>query len=298
MKSILVALLMSISVAAGAASLEESYLAARDGYIEKLKPAETNVDLDEAGRKQEELARGELEQQLRRIIGTPDIKGFSAPGKINLETLFKGYSGFGLLDGLLYSSADDKTHIVVTTDVLLDRWLREHKEWWGPTVANVPQDVNAALKSAAFYTQALTTDAAISKYVELPVAKPAKAKLAFAMLVARSQDLGPRTPDELIVTVVRGGRVFVVSAPANASIDPMPACQEIWQQALRKAGEAHAAYVASELKDEKLFEQSMKMEEEGDAAFHQCFAQRAKSHGSFAALTRQAQTLIDRLPAK
>ena len=217
MKFILVALLMSISVAAGAASLEESYLAARDGYIEKLKPAETNVDLDEAGRKQEELARGELEQQLRRIIGTPDIKGFSAPGKINLETLFKGYSGFGLLDGLLYSSADDKTHIVVTTDVLLDRWLREHKEWWGPTVANVPQDVNAALKSAAFYTQALTTDAAISKYVELPVAKPAKAKLAFAMLVARSQDLGPRTPDELIVTVVRGGRVFVVSAPANAS---------------------------------------------------------------------------------
>ena len=215
-----------------------------------------------------------------------------------LETLFKGYSGFGLLDGLLYSSADDKTHIVVTTDVLLDRWLREHKEWWGPTVANVPQDVNAALKSAAFYTQALTTDAAISKYVELPVAKPAKAKLAFAMLVARSQDLGPRTPDELIVTVVRGGRVFVVSAPANARIDPMPACQEIWQQALQKAGEAHAAYVASELKDEKLFEQSMKMEEEGDAAFHQCFAQRAKSHGSFAALTRQAQTLIDRLPAK
>ena len=61
----------------------------------------------------------------------------------------------------------------MTTDALLDHWLDEHKNWWGPKVANVPQDVAAALKSEAFYTQALMTDAAIMKYAELPVAKPA-----------------------------------------------------------------------------------------------------------------------------
>jgi hypothetical protein len=56
--------------------------------------------------------------------------------------------------------------------------------------------------------------------------------------------------------------------------------------------------VASELKDEKLSEQSTRLEEEGDAAFHRCFAQRAKSQSYFAALTRQAQALVDRLPAR
>lgn len=298
MKYILVALLALIPVAAAAASLEHSYFAARDGYIDKFKPAETNVDLDEAGRKQEELARGDLENQLRRIIGPSDIKGFSGPGKINLDTLFQGYSGFGLLDGLLYSSADDKTHVVVTTGALLDHWLREHKDWSGPADANMPQDTAAALKSDTFYTQALRTDAAIAKYAELPVAKPANAKFAFAMLAARSQDIGPRTPDEIIVAVVSGGRIYVLTAPAKAKIGPEPACQRIWRDATRKAAKAHAAYVASGLKDNKLFEQSTRLEEEGDAAFRRCFAQQAKGRSFVAALTRQAQGLIDRLPPK
>ena len=298
MKSILAALLVSISAAAGAASLEESYFAARDGYIEKFKPPEPNVDIDDSVRKQEELARGDLEGQLRRIIGASDIKGLSTPGKSNLDTLFKGDAGFGLLDALVYSSADDKTHIIVTTEALLERWLREHKDWWGPSVANVPQDLDAALKSEAFYTQALATDAAVSKYVELPVAAPPQAKSAFAMLAARSQDFGPRTPDELIVSVVKDGRLFVVTAPANAKIDPMPACQRIWRDASRNAAKAHEAYVASGMKDDKLFEQSTRIEEEGDAAFHRCFAQQARGRSFVAALTRQAQALIDRLPAK
>jgi predicted DNA-binding WGR domain protein len=76
----------------------------------------------------------------------------------------------------------------------------------------------------------------------------------------------------------------------------MPACEQIWQDALRKAAEAHEAYIASEIKDDKLSEQWTRIEEEGDAAFHRCFAQRAKSQGYFAALTRQAQALVDRVP--
>jgi hypothetical protein len=295
MKTFLVALLVSISAAAAAASLEESYFAARDGYIEKFKAAEPD---NGHVRKEEEFARGDLQDQLRRIVGTSDIKGFSAPARSNLDTLFKDEIGFGLLDGLVYSSADDKTHIVVTTDTLLAHWLREHKDWWGPTVSNVPQDVDAALKSEAFYTQALKSDAAVSEYAELPIATPAQAKFAFAMLAARSQDVGPRTPNELIVSAVKDGRVFVVTARANAKVDPMPGCRRIWRDASRNAAKAHQAYVASGLKDDKLLEQSTRIEEEGFAAFRHCFAQQAKRRSFAAALTRQAQALIDRLPSK
>ena len=295
MKSILIAFLVSISAAAGAASIEESYFAARDGYIEKFKAADP---VDDRVRKEEEAARGDLQDQLRRIVGTSEIKGFSAPAKSSLDTLFKDDMGFGLLDGLVYSSADGKTRIVVTTDALLAHWLREHKDWWGPMAANVPPDVNAALKSDAFYTQALQSDAALSTYMELPIARPAQAKLAFAMLAARSQDVGPRTPDELAVSVVKEGRVFVMTARANAKVDPMPACQRIWRDASRNAAKAHEAYVASGLKDDNLLEKSARMEEEGFTAFRRCFAQQAKGRSFVAALTRQAQELIDRLPSK
>jgi len=298
MKSLLVALTMLIPAAAGAASLEESYFAARDAYIDKLKPAEINVEIEDRVLKQDELARSDLEQQLRRIIGSSATKGFPSQGRSNLDTLIEGYSSFGLLDGLLYASPDGKTRVVVTTEVLLGHWLRGHKDWWGPTVPNVPQGVEAALKSEAFYTQALNTDAAISRYVEIPVSKPAKARFAFAMLVARAQDLGPRTPDELIVSIVQGARVLVVSAPAKARIDRAPACEEIWQEALRKAAKSREANEAPEQKDDKLSEQATRMEEEGDAAFHRCFAQHAKNQGFVAALTRQVQALVDRLPSK
>jgi hypothetical protein len=162
----------------------------------------------------------------------------------------------------------------------------------------VPQDVEAALKSEAFYTQALNTDAAISKYAELPLPKPAQAKFAFAMLAARSQDIGPHTPDEIIVSVVKDGRMFVVTAPANAKVDPVPACERIWRDASRNAAKAHEAYVASGMKDDKLFEQSTRIEEEGDAAFRRCFAQQAKGRNFVTALTRQAQDLVDRLPSR
>src|SRR5258708_5422074 len=117
MKSTLVALML-LSGAAAAASFEETYFAARDAYIDKLKPPGINVDVDEAVLKQEQLARADLEKQLRQIVGPVEIKGFAAPGKSNLDTLFKGDQGFGLLDGLVYSSTDDKTHVVVTTDAL------------------------------------------------------------------------------------------------------------------------------------------------------------------------------------
>ena len=298
MKSLLIALLILAPVAAKAASPGETYFAARDAYIAKFKAIGDAQKIDDDALKQHELAISELGKMLRPIVGPVAIEKFSAEGKSNLDSLFEGDLGFGLLDGMLYSSPDDKTHIIVTTDALFAHWLREHKDWWGPKVANVPQEVNAALQSEAFYTQALQSDAAISKYVELAVAKPAKAKFAFAMLIARAQDIGPRTPDELIVAVVQGPRVFVVSAPADAKIELMPACRQIWQEAEQKAAAAQDAYIASQLKNKELSEQSNRLQAEGDAAFHRCFAQRATSEKFFAELTRQAQGLIDRLPSK
>ena len=294
MKFLLIALLLLAPAAAAAASSEEAYFAARDGFVAKFSAI---ANIGEEDLEDHQRARNELTGLLRPIVGPVAIKGFLPQGRINLDSLFKGDEGFGLLDGLLFSTADDKTHVTVTTDALFDHWLEEHKDWWGPKVANVPQEVAAALKSEAFYTQALMTDAAIMKYAELAVAKPAKASFAYVMLVARSQDVSPRVPDEIIVSVVGGGRVFVLSAPANAKINPIPACRDIRAAAERKTATARKA-AASAPNDDRLSEQSTRLEEEGDAVFRRCFAERAKRERFYTALTKQAQALVDRLPVR
>jgi hypothetical protein len=296
LKLLLIALLLVAPLACEASPLEDAYFAARDDYIAKLKAIDDAGKLDDDTPKLHKRALEQLGKLTQPIVRPVALKGFAADAKTNLDSLHTGDFGFGLLDGLNYASAGGKTHIVVTTESLFDHWLREHRYWWGPKTENVPQEVDAALRSEAFYTQALQTDSAISRYVELPVVKPTRAKFAFAMLIARTQILGPRTPDELMVSVVWGGRVFVINASTRTRVKPIAACDAIWKQSERKLAEAQDAYIASQLEDKELFEQGIKAEEDGDAAFHRCFAERAGSQSFFAALTGQAQALLDALP--
>jgi hypothetical protein len=280
----LFAVLIMVAAAAGAdASPLQDYVAARDAYLATFK--DSDIIGDERAGKAHEAARRDLETRLRGIIGASRIEGVSTEGKINLESLSPGFIGFGLLDGLVYRSADEKTRVLVTTDELLGQWLRANK-------SDVPQTVAAALKSDSLYNGALYTDAAFFRYAELPVARPADAGLAFAMLFARGQDVGPRTPDEIIVSLLRGGRVFIVIAPAGAKVGGMPDCDKIWQKASRQAEEAAHAGTGAQV---GTFD---KLREDGDRGFRRCFAARAPRESYFPALVKQAQGLINMLPPK
>jgi hypothetical protein len=81
------------------------------------------------------------------------------------------------------------------------------------------------------------------------------------MLGARSQDIGPRMPDEIVVSVVDADRLFVVTAPANAKVKPRPTCMAVWRESERKAKQVLAAYTASNPKDQKLFDQYTRTQE-------------------------------------
>ena len=242
-------------------------------------------------------ARAALEHQLRSIIGPSRLQGFPGLGKSNLASLFSGDEDFGLLDGLVFASKNDKMHVLVTTRSLLDHWLRAQKDSQSGLEA-VPGQIEAALNSDAFYTQALETDAAFSKYATLPIAKPPQATFAVALLGGRSQDIGPLTPDEIVIAVVGAERVFVFTAPADARIKPMPACMEIWHASERKAKEVLAAYTASDPKDQKPFDEYSRTQAIGDEAFRRCYAENASRDPQFAVLTRQAQVLIDLIPPR
>jgi len=302
MKSIIVALLLTIPFSAKAASPLENYLAARDGHIAKFTAVEDSGKFTDRTWRDVQRALQDLEKQLRGIIGPTVIKGFSTIGKINIDTLVRSDVGFGKLDALIYTSQsgakDNKSLAYVTTSALFDQWLKDNLDKWALTKSAVPKDAGAALTMDTFYTFAISADAAVDKYAELPVARPANARSVFAMLAAVSQDDSPTTPKDLIVSVLHETRVFVATAPVATKIAPIPACQEIWKGAEEKEEAAHKIYRDSNLQDEAALARAEQLREEGLSAFHRCYAERAKDQPFFGALVRQAQGLLERLPVK
>lgn len=280
-----------------AASPEESYFAARDSYLAKFKKLEESGKVDDRATKEEESARGDLAQQLRQIIEPHGAEGIAQPGRFSLETLFPSEIGADMLDGLIYSF-ENKGELLVSTNALFTSWLKaRQKSWTKPE--KPPQTLDQALKSDFFYTLAFSPDAAVTRYAELAIAKRAKANIAVAMLDLRSQDdTGPAVPNEIIVSVVRDGKLFIASAPVKAEVVADPACEKTWRHYEAKADEAFEAYKASNQKNEKLFAKYTKLQEAGGAAFRRCFTEKVTKAPLFTALTQEAQKLADRLAGK
>jgi hypothetical protein len=312
--SLAIGLLVAGLVNAGAApaqSSEDRYVASREAAIKKLKLIPTGDN--DAETKAEDAALADLEAQMRAIMGPIAYAGFG-PGKLNLDTLSEGDEGFGMLDGLRFDDKVGKTgepaggndpdgkyvepraHIIVTTQTLFARWLRAHKDWWNKGLKNVPQQIGAALKDESFYTQAISTDSAVVKFNELPIAKPAAAVLATAMLAGRTQSEVPDAADEVFVAAIATGRVYV----AYGSIEPdvkIPACDTIRADYNKRSADADDAFREQRI-GQKAYDRLGNLRDQGEKAFKRCFTERAPTQPAFATATKQAQALLERVLGK
>jgi len=296
--------LTSIAVAAGlalasavAATLEADYLAARDAAIAKIKAATAAEQHDATNGGDDKVlaldgqARAALERQMRAIIGPVTIKGMAGKGVLNLDTLSDGDEDFGLLDGLVYGAPDAKTRIIVTTDGLFQHWLQQHRNW---TDNELPQQPDAAVRDQDFYTQAVLTDAAIVRYADLPIAAPAGAIFAYAMLAARTQSELPPRADEIFIAVSQGGRTFIAFTKEFKALRPIAACDAIRLEFVQKADDA----AQHEGDDSAAQQQADALSAQADEEFLRCFSQGAPQQSGFAAAIKAAQALLDRLPAR
>ncbi len=282
-----------IVTAAAAATPEETYWAARDAAIAKVKAATAAEPKNPTGGDDDKVIALDnrelagLEKQLRAIVGAVAIKGLDGKGAINLDTLSDGDEDFGLLDGMVYGGLDAKTRVIVTTDGLFRRWLQQHQKW---TDNGLPQDAPAAIRDQDFYSQAVLTDAAIVHYADLPITAPPGAGFAYAMLAARTQSDLPRKADEIFIALSQGGRVFVANTKQFNAVGPIAACEAIRNDLEKTAADAaNANDPAAQANADALSAQS-------DAEFLKCFAERAPQQAGFAAAVTAAQTLLDRLP--
>jgi len=303
----LVAMLSSTGAAPLKPSPEDRYIATRDAAIEKFSPKYDAGNFDDTAKQAEEAAFADLKAQMSGILSEPGRNGFG-PAKLNIETFYKGDEGFNTLDGLRFDSeigktgekaggngadgkyVEPKAHIIVTTQTMFARWLRAHKDWWDKGARNVPQQIGSALKDESFYTQAISNGSAVVSFTTLPITTPASATFTHAFLAARTQDEIPNAADEVIVSALANGKVYI----AEGSIAPkvqITACTAIRADYNKRAETADDDFRFKRI-DKKAYDKLGKLGQQGEDAFKRCFSQRGPQQPSFAEATRQAQALL------
>jgi hypothetical protein len=299
-------LAMLSSASAAPISSEDRYIAARDAAIAKISKL-YDAKKDDEVEKVEKAVGADLFAQMKVILAEPDRKGFG-PAKLNLDAYSHGDEGFGLLDGLRFDSlvgengekagadgadgkyVEPKSHVIVTTQTLLERWLRGHKDWWGKKIKNVPQQMTAALKDETLFTQAIPTDSAVVIFNELPIAKPAAATSAFALLGGRTQDAAPNEADEVFVSALANGKAYVAYGSIRPKVQ-IPACVAIRADYNKKADKAAEDFDSKRI-DKKAYDKLGDFRQQGEDAYKKCFTQRAPQQPSFVEATKQAQALL------
>jgi hypothetical protein len=197
-------------------------------------------------------------------------KGFGGDIKPSPDTLCCGV-GDGMLDSLIVWGQSQR--LVVTTEGLLRYWLQTHKNWWKDDP--IPTDPEQAFRSDAFLSLATASDWRVTPFASLPIAKPAGASIAVAVLVMENQGILLGPPRQIAVSIIKGTRVSIAVIKATATDPPITACGAIYDDYKAKSEE-----------------------EQGQAAFDKCWAERAKGEHAFPALTKEAQTLADSLAAE
>jgi hypothetical protein len=301
MRMVLIVFLLIAAPRAWAQSPEEAYVAARvqTGAVLEEKSKTGGSAWDAAY----DQAKSDLAAQLRRVMGpVPAPKGFSGAGTFSPDALCCGL-GEGMLDGFLFQSGSGS--VLVTTEGLLRLWLQEHKDWWKDDP--LATDAKTALQSSAFYTQAISADAAVTLFAPLPIRAPAGATLAVAGLATQCNG-SCSLPLYIAAAVVKGGRVYVAlveaALPATTpGAAPLGACDAVWKDFHDRYKAAYAAYEAAKATSRayELLQAASRIETEGGAAVDKCRKSRARGDGqgdaAFPGLTRQAQDLADALAA-
>jgi hypothetical protein len=310
MRMLLIVFLLIAAPRAWAQSLEEAYLTARTktgAVLEETSKSADAFDTTKPGGRAwsaaYDQAKSDLAAQLRRVMGpVPSPKGFSGAGTFSPDALCCGL-GEGMLDGLLFRSGSGS--VLVTTEGLLRLWLQEHKDWWKDDP--LATDAKTALQSSAFYTQAISADAAVTLFAPLPIRAPAGATLAVAGLATQCNG-SCSLPLYIAAAVVKGGRVYVAlveaALPATTpGAAPLGACDAVWKDFHDRYKAAYAAYEAAKATSRayELLQAASRIETEGGAAVDKCRKSRARGDGqgdaAFPGLTRQAQDLADALAA-
>jgi hypothetical protein len=264
------------------------YKIARDNYRRSLIAREArHEDVQAAG----DSAIRDLERRLRPIIGEFRAPYVIGNGRINLETLLPGDEASGAADGMLYTSRDGTTRVLVSVDSLFD--------YWAAAPGTMPTDsgVRAALANPGILNQVFPIDAAVHKYREIPVPVSTRG-FATALLVARAQDYCDCKPDEVFVSALRGHRVFIVDAPARDTLERPATCVVAAKEAAAASKALFDRALAMSPHDTVLLNKASAMDSVSDLEFRRCYGEHLTENSKFHRIVEQVAKILAGLPAR
>ena len=271
---------------------EADYVAAKDAYLKTFAADEKRGVPYSVSGPRETAALHDLADRLRKMLGPFQSEGFTGAGTSNITTLYPEME-VDNLDGMVYQSSDSLT-VLVTTRTLLAAWLRDS------LVNNrVPHDPMTALAQSVVYEYAFPEDAAVIRFANIPIDHAAESGIVAAMLVARAQDFSPFTPNDVMVSVLRGNRLYFAEQPARALIAPTPSCDTTWHDAGAKQDsviEAGRSNPTDSAAKERSWHVAEQMGDQRDSLFLHCYAEHVTADPRFAQLAQQVSSIVRRLP--
>jgi hypothetical protein len=281
-----------------AASPEDEYLAARDKAISRITAmAVRGAEHDKELGAEDDKLRADLENRLRGILGDVSVKGFPGPGKINLDSLDDHGMGYGMLDGLVYDGGGAwGPRLVVTTRSLLDKWLAAGSRKKDADL-QVSADLQTALGQRNFFSLAIGGDASFTRNVNLPLTAPLNVESVRAALGSWTQEVGPGDLT-LIVTLIKGDKVYIGSKSPKTAISEFAACEAIWTQSTEDANRLRSAYEAAKAEEGQKAFDAASTKERGERDFQACWIERASREPFYPALLKEAQVFASRIAGK
>jgi hypothetical protein len=288
MRSILACLALLVASASNAQapgpSLSNAYIAARERADVEL--AKLGNDLEKKASAERPLLR-KLDPLLRAAIGPiPVPKGFNTEPMTIPHTLCCEM-GLHMADGLMFSNNPGYGMVLVTTDTIFRHWLKR-PERGGPAVADVEQ----ALQNADVLAAAIGDNWGIRPFAALPIAKPPGATFAFATLAFGHQGSAAGPPPQILVSVAKGGLVYISIVDRIAADPPIEACGARFADYQAKAKAVRGPDAPTKPGN---IEAARRLDEEGQAVFEKCWAERATGGHAFPAATKEAQAFADSL---
>lgn len=280
---------VSVTEIAAPASHLVVYEARRDAYRQTLTAREKRGENIEAA---EHAALRELEALLRPIVGD-----FSAPwvvgrGRMNMQTLVPGSEDSGLPDGILYESRDSTIQVLVTTQDLMRSWI----PWLFDRDSTVSREPIRALGSDDVLTQIFDRDAHVYSYADIPVAATPLGAVS-AKLVSRSQDYAPKPADEVMISVARGTRIFVIDSPASDTL-PIPAGCGAAADSGRAISSALVDSMSQVTERDSLIKVASDNDDRTNARFLKCYGEAVARGPRFQGLVTQVRRLVESLPER
>jgi hypothetical protein len=266
-----------------------AYLTERDKAIAELKDSRLSDSVLEQRNK---VALQRLQGMMQGIVGPIHLEGFPTRGTYNVETLVQEL-GFGALDGLTATSLDGKTTAVVTTVPLLQLWLRQNPNLLKHPAKPGTTDFAEAFELGDFFDGAVPhDDAHYYTYAALPVTQGHG--LARAILFVSAQDDPAPAPVEGVLVAVMKGDQVVMFRKSLAG-PTIPECSAAFAIDSKKALALEKAEQAAKT-TQKTPVPSVDHYEQASNAFIHCYAQHLPGTTAYAALVREAQALVDKVP--